>query len=77
MKHTLLLIATLICCSFGTVETKAPQANGMVYICTGPQSKRYHKTPDCRGLRSCSKEIKEVTLEYAKKIGRTPCGYCY
>lgn len=77
MKHTLLIIAAIMCCSFGTSETKSPQAGGKVYICTGPQSKRYHCTPNCRGLNSCSKEIKEVTIEYAKKIGRTPCGWCY
>lgn len=61
-----------MCCAFAANEN-----NTTVYICTGPQSKRYHKTADCRGLRSCSKEIRKVTLEYAKKIGRTPCGYCY
>lgn len=64
-----------MCCSFATVETTAPQVK--VYICTGPQSKRFHKTPDCQGLRSCSKEIKAVTLEQAKKMGRTPCKWCY
>lgn len=67
-----------MCCAFSTSEQpSAPQAGGTVYICTGPQSKRHHKTADCRGLRSCSKDIKKVTLEYARKIGRTPCGYCY
>lgn len=76
MKHTLFILVILLCCSFSMGEQ--PQASGVkVYICTGPQSKRYHKTPDCQGLRSCSKEIKEVTIEYAKKLGRTPCGYCY
>lgn len=75
MKHTLFILVILLCCSFSMGEQ--PQASAKVYICTGPQSKRYHKTPDCQGLRSCSKEIKEVTLEYAKKLGRTPCGYCY
>ena len=48
-----------------------------VYICTGPMSKRYHKSPRCRGLGSCSKNIKKVTINYAKNIGRTPCKWCY
>ena len=48
-----------------------------VYICTGPQSKRYHKTKDCKGLQSCSESIKKVSIEEAERIGRTPCGYCY
>ena len=48
-----------------------------VYICTGPQSAKYHKTSTCRGLDKCSKEIKKVTVKEARSIGRTPCGYCY
>lgn len=30
-----------------------------VYICTGPQSRRYHKSASCKGLRNCSREIKK------------------
>ena len=48
-----------------------------VYVCTGPTSKKYHKTNTCRGLKSCSKEVVKVTLEKAKQMNRTPCGYCY
>lgn len=77
MKHTLLILATIMCCSFSTSVQQAPQASAKVYICTGPQSKRYHKTPHCKGLQSCSKQIKEVTVEQARKLGRTPCKWCY
>ncbi len=49
----------------------------MVYICTGPMSKRYHKTSSCRGLKSCSDEIEKVSVDHAKKMGRTPCKWCY
>lgn len=48
-----------------------------VYICTGPQSKRYHKTSSCKGLSNCSGQIKKVTPEEAKKMNRTPCKICY
>lgn len=48
-----------------------------VYICTGPQSKKYHKTENCRGLSKCSGTIKKITLDEAKKIKRTPCKICY
>ena len=48
-----------------------------VYICTGPQSKCYHKTDNCQGLRNCSKEIKQITLKDAKEMGRRPCSFCY
>ena len=48
-----------------------------VYICTGPSSKRYHKSSDCIGLSSCSAEIERVTKSYAEELGRTPCKRCY
>lgn len=48
-----------------------------VYVCTGPSSKKYHKTSSCRGLKNCSKEVVKVTLEKAKEMNRTACGYCY
>lgn len=48
-----------------------------VYICTGPKSECYHKKKDCRGLKSCSKEVKAVPLSKAKEIGRRACGYCW
>ena len=67
-----------MCCAFSSEEqTVTLQATGTVYICTGPQSKRYHKTPKCRGLDSCSKEIIAVSVDKARKMGRTPCGWCY
>lgn len=49
----------------------------IVYICTGPQSKRYHRTSYCRGLDSCSDDIEEIDVSEAKDRGRTPCGICY
>ncbi len=48
-----------------------------VYICTGPSSKRYHKSSDCMGLSSCSADIRCVTIGYAEELGRTPCKRCY
>lgn len=48
-----------------------------VFICKGPNSKRYHNTANCQGLRNCSTEIYEVSLSDAESIGRTPCGFCY
>ena len=50
---------------------------GKVYICTGPQSKCYHKTNKCNGLKNCSKEIKQITLKEAEEMGRRPCKVCY
>lgn len=48
-----------------------------VYICTGPQSKRYHKTNSCRGLNKCSGDVLKVTITKAKSMNRTACGWCY
>ena len=52
-------------------------AEQTVYMCTGPQSKRFHKISQCRGLNSCSGDILEITISKAKSMGRTPCKWCY
>jgi len=46
-----------------------------VYICNGPYSKRYHLKDDCRGLSNCSTDVFGVSIEKAKEIGRTICGW--
>jgi hypothetical protein len=46
-----------------------------VYICLGPNSVRYHLTNNCRGLQNCSTELKTVTIEEARKLGRSLCGF--
>ncbi|WP_346882859.1 hypothetical protein [uncultured Algibacter sp.] len=46
-----------------------------VYICKGPGSKRYHYKKNCRGLKSCSTKIHEVSLSKAKELKRTLCGW--
>lgn len=59
-------------CAIGNSQTEQT-----VYICTGPQSKRFHKTSHCRGLNSCSGEILAVSISKAQSMGRTPCKWCY
>lgn len=54
-------------------ETEA----GCVYICTGGQSRRYHSVEDCPGLRRCSREVREITVDEAEEAGRTPCRFCH
>lgn len=51
-------------------------ANEEVYICTGPQSKVYHKWDDCRGLYNCSASVDQVSLIMAKIKGRRACRIC-
>jgi hypothetical protein len=48
-----------------------------VYVCISASSERYHAFKDCRGLQRCNHEIKEVSIEEAKKMGKTPCHICY
>ena len=60
-----------------TTAKKTSSGSIHVYICTGPQSKRYHLTSNCRGLGSCSGEIKRVTVTQAQQLGRTPCKWCF
>ena len=41
-----------------------------VYICKGPQSKKYHYKKDCKGLKNCSTDIYSLPLSDAKNLGR-------
>lgn len=47
-----------------------------VYVCSGPNAKRYHSVEDCMGLRNCSGEILELTVVDAEDYGLTPCRMC-
>jgi hypothetical protein len=46
---------------------------GSVYICDSQGAKRYHLRKNCSGLRNCRHEIITVTLDSAKRTGRTLC----
>jgi hypothetical protein len=46
-----------------------------VYICESPYAKRYHLKANCHGLSHCTHKVIKVTLEEAKKRGKTLCGY--
>lgn len=48
----------------------------LVLICTSETSHAYHYYMDCMGLHSCKAGIDEITLEEAKRKGRTPCHFC-
>lgn len=75
MKTLLISFALLL---FAPSQNDVQESNDTyVYICTGKYAYSYHSTNTCRGLNRCSAEIKKVTLEQAKKKGRTPCDICY
>ncbi|WP_394973745.1 hypothetical protein [uncultured Croceitalea sp.] len=46
-----------------------------VYICNGKYSKRYHLSPYCRGLSNCKASISSVSVDKARYMGRTLCGW--
>lgn len=69
------LILTIVLSLFGIASTNNSEVK--VYICQGSWSECYHKTKDCEGLERCTTNLREITLEEAKKMGRRPCGYCY
>lgn len=49
-----------------------------VYISTGSAAYAYHARRTCRTLKRCNEEghVKAVSLEKARKMGRTPCKVC-
>lgn len=75
MKYFLYIFPLLLlyCC-----KSKPPKdLKSEVYICTGPYSEAYHKSPNCKGLDNCSEEIIQVSLKQAKDDDRHPCHFCY
>ena len=49
-----------------------------VYVCVSSSSFAYHNKKNCRGLKACTHEIKEVEESHASKtMKRKKCGYCY
>lgn len=81
MKKILLLLASaalLTGCGSAVAQSNDKETNEKtVYICTGRSSTRYHATKKCRGLCNCGGTIREVTIEQAERMGRTPCKICY
>jgi len=79
MKKLLLSIALITgvtTATFGFIQGETSSETPKVYICQGSKSACYHVRTDCNGLRRCSTQLKEITLEEAKKMGRRPCKVC-
>lgn len=69
MKVIFLFIALVSSVSFTTTE------NSTVYICNSTTSSKYHYKKECRGLNACKARVKAVEILYARKSGRTLCGW--
>jgi hypothetical protein len=57
-------------------EIQVSNTQNRVYICKGPDSYRYHRNLNCRGLNNCTAEVYEVTVNHARRLKRTPCKIC-
>lgn len=82
MKALLIFFLALVSFSF---ESNAPKYHKFstqkteqtVFICKGPNSKKFHAYSSCRGLSNCTTLIFSVNQAEAERIGRIACQICY
>ena len=67
MKSTIAILLILINVNCTSVND--------VYICDSPGAKSYHLKENCRGLSNCQHKLIIMTLEKAKRKGRTLCAW--
>lgn len=66
-----LVLVILTSCSNNHKQEKHEINPDCVYVCSGSGAKRYHSIDDCKGLRKCSGEIIQMTVERRKTmVGR-------
>lgn len=65
----------LLILSLTFVVTSSYTTGSDVYICGATGAKKYHYKENCRGLNSCSHEVKKVTLKEAQGYRLTLCGW--
>jgi Na+-transporting NADH:ubiquinone oxidoreductase subunit NqrB len=73
----LIILAMMAMMPAGITTIHNSQAEQMVYICTGGSSKKYHANKNCRGLKNCSGQIRQISVKKAIDMGRTACKICY
>ena len=78
MKQVLIAFLAFMLCSSLNVESRiGAKPSDKVYIVMSSTAYAYHRTRSCRGLKSATHTIKEVSLDDAiNKYKRKPCGYC-
>lgn len=50
-------------------------AETVVFLCDSTGARRYHLRRDCRGLKNCNYQLREVTINEAREKGKTRCGW--
>ena len=58
-------------------QSKLPEDEEIVYVCAGTSSTCYHRIENCRGLTTCSTNVRQVALRAAQILGRRQCKICY
>jgi len=73
----LIFFTALLAFSFKVEEPRTNVSpNTKVWICVSEGAYAYHYKKDCRGIKNCKHDIKEVTLEEAFKRGKKKlCGW--
>ncbi|MAN27919.1 MAG: hypothetical protein CMH15_08625 [Mesonia sp.] len=61
--------------TFSSINLALVSSEKSVFICDSQTAKKYHYTNDCRGLNACKACIKKISLEDAKKLKRSLCGW--
>ena len=75
-KFRNLAIIILLHFALNACSNNSDVANNEVTICMSKGSYAYH-SKTCRGVNACKSELKKVSIEEAKQMGRRECGYCY
>lgn len=73
----LLFIVIAAPCETSEAASAANTGEKTVWVCGGPNSKRYHRHPGCAGLKRCSKTPSKISISEAQRRGYTPCKKCY
>lgn len=74
---TALALMVAACSISACAPERTQSQTEKVYVCHGPKSKRYHRTPNCKGLCRCSTDIRQMTRQEAEAKHYTPCRICY
>ncbi|MCP9201344.1 hypothetical protein MKO06_15650 [Gramella sp. GC03-9] len=75
MKKFIFTILLSVATNFSGYDLVSNPELKNVFICNSQNGKKYHFSKSCRGLNACRSNIKEITLENAKKLGKTICGW--
>ena len=61
---------------FALLLLSATVPDTKVLICISTGATKYHASY-CRGLKQCTHEVKEVSVNEARNRGYSACGWCY